>query len=320
MRFAIVGAGAMGSVFGGHLALAGHDVTLVDVRRDHIDAVNRDGLIMRSPDGASRTIPIAATADPGTLQPVDAVIVLVKSFATADATSSIAHALTPETWVATLQNGLGNDAALAAILGPERVVPGTTTVGAEQHGAGETTMVPGTARGESLTQLGRPRGATTLPDGVRALARTLTDAGLPAEALESADTALWTKLALGTMGPVTALLRRTVSDAAADPHAMSLLREMFEEIVAVAKALDVPMDRDATLRHQREAWDAAGPHISSMAADVLAHRRTEIDAFCGEVTRLGEQCSVPTPVNRTVWGLIRAIESSYDGALPDRAA
>src|SRR6202011_1431069 len=104
-------------------------VTLVDVRRDHIDAVVRDGLVMRSPDGSSQTIRMGATADPETLAGVDIVIVLTKSFATAEAARSIAHAVTEDTWIATLQNGLGNDIALGTVPRPDHVIPGTTTVG-----------------------------------------------------------------------------------------------------------------------------------------------------------------------------------------------
>jgi 2-dehydropantoate 2-reductase len=317
MRFAILGSGAMGSVFGGHLALAGHDVTLVDVRRDHIDAVRANGLLMRRPDGSSERIELQATTDPeNDLDAVDAVIVLVKSFANRDAARSIAHAVGERTWVATVQNGLGNDRALGEVLGPERVVPGTTTVGAEQHAVGETTMNPATANRTSITHLGPPRGATQLPEGVTALAQTLTDAGLPTQALHSADVVIWTKLALaGPMGPLSAVLRRTVSGVADDEHGIATIRAMFDETVAVAHAVGVPLDGEATWKHCRQTFSGAGPHITSMAADVLNRRRTEIDAFCGEIARLGEVHGVPTPVNRTIWQQVKMIEGSYEQGL-----
>jgi 2-dehydropantoate 2-reductase len=319
MRFAVLGAGAMGSVFGGHLALAGHEVTLVDIRRDHMEKVSRDGLVMRRPDGVSQTIPLAATADPAAgLAEVDAVIVLCKAFATADAARSIAHAVGERTLVATVQNGLGNDRALAGVLGPERVVPGTTTVGAEQYEAGVTIMNPATADRTSITQLGPPRVEGASLDGVRALAVTLTEAGLPTEALESADVVIWTKLALaGPMGPVTSILRRTVIDVANDEHGSALIRAMFDEIVAVAHALGIPLDGEATWQHSVETFAGSGPHTTSMAADVLAHRRTEIDAFCGEIARLGAEYDVPTPVNRAIWHQVRMIEASYSRGLAE---
>ncbi len=319
MRVAILGAGAMGSVFGGHLALAGHDVTLVDIRRDHMEKVSRDGLIMRRPDGTSETIAVAATADPKSdVREVDLVVVLCKAFANQDAASSIAHAVTDSTLVATVQNGLGNDRALAEVLGPERVVPGTTTVGAEQYEPGVTTMSLSTADGTSITQFGPPRTEPAVTDNVRRVADALSAAGLPTKALDSADTVIWTKLAMaGPMGPVTAVLRRTVIDVWTDEHGRALIRSLFDETVAVAHALGIALDGEATWQHCLETFQGVGPHVTSMAADVLARRRTEIDAFCGEVARLGDQHGVPTPVNRTIWRQVRMLEASYDRTLAE---
>ena len=316
MKVAILGAGAMGSVFGGHLGLAGHDVTLVDVWREHMEAVAADGLDLRRPDGTSVIVPLRALHAPSLLAPVELVIVLTKTFAGAEALRSIEHALTDRTWVATVQNGLGNDRRLAEVIGPERVVPGTTTVGAEQSGPGVVTMSRATAARTSVTHLGPPRTGNPLPDGVKEVAATMTAAGLPTEALDSADLVIWTKLALaGPMGPVTALLRRTVSDVADDEHAFALVRAMFEEIVAVAHATGVPLEEDAAWEHALKTFQEVGPHTTSMAADVLARRRTEIDAFCGEIARLGAEHGVPTPVNWVVGEALKAVEATYATAL-----
>ena len=316
MRTAILGAGAMGSVFGAHLALAGHDVTLVDVWQEHMEAVAGTGLELRTPDGSALVVQMSAIHDPSLLGPVDLVIVLTKAFACADAIRSIAHALAPETWVVTLQNGLGNDRRLAAVIGPERVVPGTTTVGAEQRAPGVVTMSRATAAGTAVTHVGPPRTAAGMPAGVAAVAAALTGAGLPCEALESADVVIWTKLALaGPMGPVSALLRRSVRDVAENDHSLCLLRALFDEIVQVAAATGVTLDRDAVWAHAMSTFAATGHHTTSMAADVLARRRTEIDAFCGEVTRLGDEHGVPVHVNRAVWQALKAIEATYETGL-----
>lgn len=321
MRIAILGAGAMGSVFGGRLALAGHDVTLIDIRRDNMEAVRRNGLEMRTPEGTSVNVKLGAISDGAELGPVEIVIVLCKGFATVEAARSIVHSVGPDTWIATVQNGLGNDRRLAEVFGPARVIPGTTTVGAEQYEPGVTIMNPAAANGTSVTHLGPPRGAPSRPEGVRMVAEVLTGAGLPAQALESADVVIWTKLALaGPMGPLTALLRRTVRDVANDDHAFAVISEMFDEIVAVAHASNVPLDYEQTWAHCQETFQGAGPHVTSMAADVLGRRRTEIDSFCGEVSRLGEELGVPTPVNRTVWRLIKAMEATYVGSLAETAS
>lgn len=317
MRIAILGSGAMGSVFGGHLALAGHDVTLVDVRRDHIEAVRRNGgLEMRRPGGESERIRLGATAEPETLEPVDLVIVLTKAFATEEAARSIRHAVTPQTWVVTVQNGLGNDRRLAAVFGPDRVVPGTTTVGAKQDRPGVTTMSVSTAERQTTTHLGPPSGAAETPEKVRDIARTLTEAGLPAEALDSADVVIWTKVALAApMGSLSAVLRRTVEDVYANEHSRAVLRAMFDEIVSVAEATGVKLDRDSVWEHSVRTYRTVGPHVTSMAADVLAGRATEIDALCLEIARLGEDSGVSTPVNWTIGQMVKAIEQTYNRAV-----
>jgi 2-dehydropantoate 2-reductase len=151
---------------------------------------------------------------------------------------------------------------------------------------------------------------------VKEVAATLTAAGLTTEALDSADIVIWTKLALaGPMGPLTALLRRTVLDVATNEHSFLLVRAMFQEIVAVAHATGVPLDGEAAWEHALTTFRDVGPHTTSMAADVLAHRRTEIDAFCGEVARLGAEHGVPTPVNTVVGNALKAVEATYATAL-----
>jgi 2-dehydropantoate 2-reductase len=244
------------------------------------------------------------------------VIVLTKSFATEAAARSIASAVGPATWIVTLQNGLGNDRRLGAVLGPGRVVPGTTTVGAEQDAPGTARMSPSTAAGLTVTHLGPPRGSPAMPEPVTAVARLLTGAGLPAEALDDADRVIWTKLALaGPMGCLSALLRRSVLDTYEDPRARQILRDLFDEVVAVAGAHGVGLDAAATWAHAERTFRAVGPHTASMAADVLAGRPTEIDALCLEVVRLGGERGVATPVSATVGRAIRAIEATYDRAL-----
>lgn len=317
MRWAIVGAGAMGSVFGGHLALAGHDVTLVDVRADHIQAVRQSGLELRRPGRETAVVALAATTDPAAdLGPVDVALFLCKGFATEDAARSVKHALGPESWAVTVQNGLGNDRALAQVFPVAQVVPGTTTVGAMTDGPGVVSTSPGTAQGRSRTDLGPPRSGRDIPPGVEALAATLTEAGLPTEALPSADVVIWTKLAMAaSMGPLSAILRRTVKDVMDDPAGRALQEDMFREIVAVAAAAGVQLDADEVWAHCQATYDSVGHHATSMAADVVAGRRTEIDTMALEVARLAAEHGVPAPVTRTVGRLVKALERSYERAL-----
>lgn len=321
-RWAIVGAGAMGSAIGGHLALAGHGVTLVDIRADHIDAVREHGLVMHRPDDDPVTVELAATTAPGQdLGAVDVAVFMCKGFATVEAARSVAHAIGPDALAVTLQNGLGNDRRLGEVLPVGQVVPGTTTIGAETVAPGEVLLAPTTAAGRSLTDVGPPRtvdAATVeaVPAAVHAVAADLTAAGLPTQVLASADGVIWGKVAMAaSMGCLTAALRRTVADVVADPSAWSLWTDMFTEVVNVAEAAGVDLDVDALRARCIEVYRGVGPHVTSMAADVVAGRRTEVEALALGVAEEGWRLGVRTPVLETVGRMIRAIENTYEWAL-----
>jgi 2-dehydropantoate 2-reductase len=310
MRVAIAGAGAMGSMFGGYLAVAGHDVTLVDVDAEHLAAVRDRGLLLRHADGREDVVALAATSDPRReLGPVDAVIVLCKGWANAAVAESIRHAVGPATWVATIQNGLGNDAALAAVLGAERVLPGTTTAGAHKPQPGVVDVSPITSSGGSITQLGPPRTGGEPAAGIDALTTALTDAGLPCELRADADVVIWTKLAMAaTAGPLTAALGTTVHGMIESRSAMRLLEAMFDEVIALATAEGVALDRQVVWDHAIATYRAVGPHLTSMADDVLNGRRSEIDSFCVELCRRGRLHDVATPTHDVIGALIVARE------------
>ena len=318
LRWAIVGAGSMGSVTGAFLALAGHDVTLVDVNAAHVDAVRADGLhVRRQPAAEDVVVPIAATVDPGSeLADIDVAIFLCKSWATADAARSVAHALGPSSWAITIQNGLGNDRRLAEVFDPARVVPGTTTIGAMTDAPGRVATSPGTAEGRSLTQLGPPLGSDTIPAELQAVADAMTAARLPTEILLDADRVIWTKLAMAaSMACLTGLLRRSVKDIVDDAWAWGLWNDIFDEVLAVAAAKGIALDEAAIRAHCDATYGSVGHHVTSMAADVVAGRRTEVESLTLEVAAQGAEVGVDTPVCRTVGRLIKALESSYERTL-----
>jgi 2-dehydropantoate 2-reductase len=263
-------------------------------------------VVLERPDGDERVVTLRAQASTEDLGPLDLVIVLTKAYATANAARMLAGAVSPGTWVVTLQNGIGNDRALAAVLGPERVVAGTTTVGAEQPRPGATRVAPSTASGDTVTYLGAPCGDAD--GGVAEVAEVLTDAGLPTVVLPSAGEAVWTKVALAApMASISAILGWTVSGVYENPSTRTLLRELFDEIVAVARATSVSLDPATVWGYCEHTWQTVGPHMTSMAVDVRHGRRTEIDALNLEVARLGDEVGVPAPANRAVGLLVAAL-------------
>ena len=311
MRVAVVGAGAMGSMFGAHLALDGHDVTLVDVDAAHVSAIAERGLTMRFAS-ESRTVRLRATTDPvHELAEVDAVIVLCKGWANDVAARSIAHALGPTSTVVTIQNGLGNDTSLATVLGPECVVSGTTTAGAHRPEPGIVDVSPITSAGQSITQLGQAGDDATVLQSTRDLADALSSAGLPCEILPDATAIIWRKLALAaTAGPLTAAMGVTVEAMMDSSAARDLLRGLFDEIAALALAADVEFDTDAVWEHAITTFQAVGAHTTSMADDFAEGRRSEIDSFCVAISKLGRAHRIPTPTHDALGQLLVAREQA----------
>lgn len=311
-RIVVLGSGAMGSVMGGILAGAGNDVTLVDINRDHMDAVIAHGLVLLTPEGDERVVQVAATADASSLSgPVELVLVMTKTFATTEAVASLDHASDDGTWWVTAQNGLGNGERIAAGTSSHQILSGTTTVGATLIEPGVAEMSAAVSTGQSITRFGPFREAE-VNEGAREVADTFSQAGMQAELDSDVDSLIWTKLCLaGTAAPLSALVGYNIADLIADERLMAIWRELLNEDFAVAAAEGVELDRDAITALALETYSALGSHSASMAVDTNARRRTEIDAMCGEVARRGVRLGVATPVNSSLAALILALESTY---------
>lgn len=300
MRVAVVGIGAIGSTIAWHLARAGHDVGVVDVREDHLEAIAGDGLVAL-PSGEAVRVDVAPSA------PVELAILAAKTYATEDAARGAARLVGDETLVGTIQNGIGTEDVLATIFRPDQVLAGTTTIAAEGAGPGRVSVERSTREGRTLTVLGCPPSAPTLHPRVERLCAELTASGLPAQAVVDARPARWRKLALaGSMGPLSGLLDATVG--ATLEHASEVLFALLDEIVAVARAEGVDLDLEQTREDARAVYAVTGDHRTSLAVDLAEGRRTEIDAMCLEVARRGAALGVPAPVNEVVGRLVRARE------------
>ena len=305
MRVAMLGGtGAMGGLYGARLAEAGHDVTLVDVHSDAVARVNRDGLRLDSATG-SDMIRVPATTDPSTVGVVDVVIVFVKCYDTEAATRSVLPAIGDDTVVLSLQNGWGNAARIADIVGADRVA-----VGVSYNSA--TVLGPGHVRhaGTGRTFLGELDGRVS--ERVARIATALDDAGLEAEATGEVLLQVWSKLALNVCTlPTSAVLRFTADQLVADANVRELMREILAEAVAVANARDIPLDFDERWAKITDILTRAVGGKASRLQDVESKRRTEIDVINGAVAEMGAEAGIPTPYNETMTLLVKTIEDAY---------
>jgi 2-dehydropantoate 2-reductase len=303
MNIAVIGAGAMGSLFGALLAEAGQPVTLVDLQRDHVDRVNARGLTIES-GTSSRTVRVPATVDPAGLDPADLCIVFVKSNHTADAARTAVGLCGPSSMVLTLQNGMGNAEILAEILGPSRVIAGTTS-----HGA--TFLKPGRIRhaGAGETVIG-PWLKARHTD-VETLSDFFNQAGIATHTDSDIRSVMWAKLLINVgINAITALTGISNGQLLDLEPTRRLSAEAVREAAAVAKALSIAIEGDPVEKVFSVA-EATAANRSSMGQDVDNARMTEIAAINGFVVRQADKAGLPAPVNRTLTALVETLQNHF---------
>ena len=304
MKIVIIGAGAMGGLFAARLAAAGEDVSVVDVWAEHVEAIRTQGLILETGEGVIKALPAAASRSEDLAVAADLVIIFVKSAMTAAAARSAQELLSPAGRVLTLQNGLGNAETIAAVVGAEKVLAGTTAQGA-------TLLGPGRIRhgGRGDTHIGRLAGPAD--EFCRETAAILTRAGIPAFAEEEVQSLIWGKLVINAgINALTALLRYGNGQLNDHEETRELVKLAVAEAVQVAAAAKIPLPYGDAVEKVLAVAAATATNRSSMLQDILHGRITEIDAINGALVREGIRLAVPTPVNRTLTLLIKALEKN----------
>jgi 2-dehydropantoate 2-reductase len=304
VRVCIVGCGAVGSLFAANLAqLDDVEVWAYDLSREHVDAINANGL--RLTGAGQVTGRLRATADPAELPPCDFGIVATKAMHTEPAIAATAHAFARGA-VCSVQNGLGNEEALAQHV--ERVIRGTTFPAGRVVGPGR---VQWDVKGD--TTIG-PFEPSPAPLGeVERLAEACTRAGLPTAAVEDARGPQWRKVIFNAAtNPVGALTGLTHGRVCEDAALRTLVSGLVDEGKAVAAAQGIVLDADPEeLIDHAARPDVAYDHKASMLQDVEARRETEIDYLNGGIVRFGRELGVPTQLNEAILALVKGLELSW---------
>lgn len=300
LKTAVVGPGAMGTLFGVFFAAAGHDVHMLDRDPRRAEALAAKDFILEGVSGGRRErLPV--TAEPLTVGPCELVLICVKAYDTKDAAAGLGPLIGPQTVVLTMQNGLGNAETLADALGEERVLAGSTSQGANVVEHGHVIHA-----GTGDTYIGELSGPAT--ERVHKLCEIFTGVGLPASPSDDVSALLWGKLVVNVgINPFTGLLQVRNGELLEHEETRELMRMAVEEAVAVAQAAGVSLPFPDPLARVREVAKLTGKNKSSMNQDVAHGRRTEIDFICGAVVREGERLAIPTPVNRTLTLLVRSL-------------
>ncbi len=303
MKITIIGSGAMGSLFGALLVESGQNVFLVDIRQDHVDAINAQGLGVEA-NGTLRKINIKASTHLTEGKNADLVIVFVKSPQTKAAAVSALACLNDGGCVLTLQNGMGNADIISTVIDPSRVITGTTS-----HGA--TLLCPGLTchAGIGPTTIG-----TFFPQSRINLEKIKTlfcNAGIDTEIEDNIHMIVWKKLMINVgINAITALTQIKNGQILDSPPTGALVRAAVNEArqVALAHGISLP---DNIVEQVFTAARATGPNRSSMGQDVDHKRETEIDAINGVIVRLAQDKGIQVPVNQTLTALVQTFQQNY---------
>jgi 2-dehydropantoate 2-reductase len=304
VRVCVVGCGAVGSLFAANLAqLDDVEVWAYDLAREHVDAINANGLRI---SGAGELVGrLRATADAGELPPCDFGIVATKAMHTSAAVAATAHAFADGA-VASVQNGIGNEEAIAAHV--ERVIRGTTFPAGKVVAPG---VVQWDVKGDTTFGPFDERPAPL--DAVERLADACTRAGMPAKAVQDARGPQWRKVifnaATNPLGALTGLTHGRVCERA---DLRALASRLVDEGKAVAGAQSIELDADPEeLIDYAARPEVAYDHKASMLQDVEARRATEVDYLNGGIVEYGRRHGVPAPTHEAIRALVKGVEASW---------
>lgn len=305
MKVAVVGAGAMGSLFGAMLAEAGNEVWLYDVWLDHVQTINQTGLRIER-EGNTRTIKVMATADPQQIGRAELVIIFVKASRTNSAAETAQVIAGSDGSVMTLQNGMGNADIIAEFIDPEQILAGTTSHGATLLGPGSIRHAgcgPTTIGAWSQTEAGRQRAGQ--------LAEFFSRAGIETESVADVRSVVWNKLLINIgINAITALTHIKNGQILDLEITRELSRTAVMEAINVAQAGNVEVLDDALDRVFKVA-EATAVNRSSMGQDVDNRRPTEIAAINGFIVREAKRLGLEAPVNFALTALVETLQFHY---------
>ena len=299
LKLAVMGAGAVGCYYGGMLARAGHDVTLI-ARPLHVAAIAQNGLRLQTA-AFDEQVRLAASSEASAVQGASMVLFCVKSLDTQSAGAQIKPYLAPDALVLCLQNGVDNADRLRGVLPQHAVAAAVVYVATEMAGPGHLRHH---GRGELVIEPSSTAGLTS-----EAVALALAAAGIPTQISNNVRGELWAKLIINcAYNAVSAITQLPYGKTGVGEGMQDVIRDVVAECRAVAKAegVQVAGDVDAAIR---KIFESMPKQFSSTAQDLARGKRSEIDFLNGLVVRRGDALGIATPANRVLWALVKLMES-----------
>ena len=300
MKIAVIGAGAMGSIYGGRLSLE-NEVYLVDTNPDVVRTINEQGIRLEE-NGEDVIFHPTAVTDTKDLPEMDLVILFVKALFSRSALEGNRTLIGKDTYLLTLQNGSGHEDILGEFAPLDHIIIGTT----EDQGTilGMAHIRHGGTGGTNLGML-CPDTEGMLPR----LKETLDKCGFNGKIHENIQQLIWNKLFVNVaLSAVTAILNVKMGFIAEDRFAAELSRQLLHEAVSVAKAMGLEADEDYLYKEIMETSKRVPEGITSICADLSNGRKTEVDTISGSVVRAAKKAGVPVPAHEFLVNMVHAME------------
>jgi len=307
MRFAIYGSGGLGGYYGARLSEAGHDVGFI-ARGAHLDAINQDGLQVKSPAGDLHLKDVNASANPADIGEVDAVLVAVKTWQVREVAQAMKPLVGESTTVVPFLNGVTASDEIADVLGAKPVLGGLSKIFSLIEGPGVIRHLNANAYVEIGELNGKPS------DRTQKLVDEFKAAGVDAVVSDDIRTELWKKLMLvSSWSGIATLSRSPLGVIRSQPETRALVDRCIDEGFAVGRAKGLQLE-DSFRADMWSFYDSL-PHemTSSMMRDMLEEKPSELDAWIGAIVEQGRQVGVETPVSQMSWNLLTQMERKARG-------
>jgi 2-dehydropantoate 2-reductase len=306
MKIAIVGTGAMGSVYAGLLGKAGHEVWAVDIWQEHIDVISASGLSVSGASGSFVVDNLRVARSPGDVGSCDVWVIATKASAVDEVAAQIAPLLEPDSVVMAFQNGLGAGERVSRHMSEEHILIGIA------EGFGSSIPEPGHVHHEGmrLIRIGELHGGLT--DRLLRIEQAWRDAGFNVRAFSDITLMVWEKFLCNvTLSAPCAAFDSTVGELMSNPDAWKIALGCTAEAYRLGVAMGVEFPFDDPLRYVTDFASSIPNASPSMRLDHLARRPSEIDAINGQVVTLSHGLGLEAPYNETLCAIVRRQELGF---------
>lgn len=300
MRIAVLGAGAMGSIYAGHLS-QNNDVILIDTNKDLVDKINKEGVYLEEKGEKNNYRPTAYN-DTKSLKPVDLMIVFVKSIFSEIALEQNKHLIDDKTLLMSLQNGAGHGEILNKFVSDDRVVLGTTEdngaildLGFVRHGGDGITNIGGYSKDNSID--------------FEELRECFEGAGFKINIEENIQQLIWNKIITNaSLSVLTGILQVSIGDIARNEFSWKLCQKLIVEILEVGRAQGLSFDTEKEIEKVKQVSMNNPEGYTSIYADIKNARKTEVDTISGAIVGAGKKYGVKTPYSEMAVDLVHSLE------------